>query len=35
VLVQDALWSHCKTEALFSHAKNQVSKPSAEIELVR
>jgi hypothetical protein len=35
VQVQDALWSHCKTEALFSHARNQLSKPSAEMELVR
>jgi hypothetical protein len=35
VQVQDALWSHCKTDALFSHARNQVSEPSAEMELVR
>jgi hypothetical protein len=35
VQVQDALWSHCKTKALFSHAKNQVSKPSTEMELVQ
>jgi hypothetical protein len=35
VLVQDALWSHCKTEALFSHARSQVFKTSTEMELVR
>jgi hypothetical protein len=35
VQVQDALWSHCKTETLIAHARNQVSKPSAEMELVR
>jgi hypothetical protein len=35
VQVQHALWSHCKIEALFSHARNQVSKLSAEMDLVR
>jgi hypothetical protein len=35
VQVQDDLWSHCKTKALFSYARNQVFKPSAEMELVR
>jgi hypothetical protein len=35
VQFHDALWSHCKTEALFSHARNQVSNPSTEMELVR